>query len=102
MIYADPRDERDAEVAIAIRGFDDELTLPATQHDTFSKAQRAMQQHLATCDFESRVHDAGTIMLHGAKYVARGDGCPDKPGTVRAPGIRRQFGSGRKQRWSGQ
>lgn len=93
------QNERQKELA-SLNDFDPTLTQARPQHDAFSKAQRALKQHLELCQLEAMVQ-AGTIMLEaGRPLVCHGDGLPDKPGTVRKPGVRRQFGSNRKQRWA--
>lgn len=94
--------ELDQEIAREAKAFNATLTQVRPQHDLYSKALLALREH-ETCKFiENQLEssEAGSIMLHGAHYVKRGDGLPDKPGTVRRPGVRRQFGSNRKQRWA--
>lgn len=96
------RAERDAEIAAELAAFDATLTLARPQHDFYSKALKALREHEACKLIQEAFEksDADEIMLHGARYVRRADGQPDKPGTVRRPGVRRQFGSNRKQRWA--
>lgn len=97
------RAERDREIAAEEAKFDPTLTIARPQHDLYSKALSAIKEHQTCLAVQAAFEDcdAAEIMLHGVRYVRRADGQPDKPGTVRAPGVRRQFGSNRKQRWAG-
>lgn len=97
------QNERNAELEREAKAFNATISQARPQHDLYSKALAALKDH-ETCNIVQErfdTSDAAEIMLHGVRYVRRADGQPDKPGTVRSPGVRRQFGSNRKQRWAG-
>lgn len=85
-----------------LQDFDAEITPPIIQrHDVYTKALRAVREHEALTHFEN-MEDAPRRIKHGGCVIALDrERQPDRPGTVRKPGIRRQRqGSFTKRRWS--
>lgn len=91
--------QRDATELDNLNDFDDTLTQAAPQrHDLFSKAQVAVREVSTMQHIQKLLHESDTCTIRIAGSIfARGDGQPDKPGTVRKVGTRRQCH--RKQHW---
>jgi len=94
-------DQEERRIAQENAAFDPTLNVSCSHHALYNKALVKLREHDAINMLQDTIERVGgSMVLGGEVYVSRGDGCPDKPGTVRSPGIRRQFSSNRKQRWS--
>lgn len=90
--------QRDAAEIDTLNDFDDSLTQAPVRHDLYSKALASVREcdTIAFIQHQLREADTCTVRIAGTIF-ARGDGQPDKPGTVRKPGTRRQCH--RKTHW---
>ena len=76
----------------ALNDFDDTLTQPKPlRHDLYCKAHDAVTATRTMQHIEAQLRGCGkTKINHAGSIFARGDCAPDRPGTVRNPGVRRQ------------
>lgn len=91
-------DKNDRAVLEAGKLKDDEIQVKHPfRHDTYSECLKA-EREVRTMQFLQQQLRDGCTVYDAGRIMARGDGQPDKPGTVRAPGTRRV--SHRKARWA--
>ena len=84
--------------------FDPDITVHVPRHDAarYTKALDAVKEQIHLAWIESLPHEARRIVVGGCMIALDREREPDKPGTVRKPGIRRvQTTTVRKKRWSG-
>jgi hypothetical protein len=94
----------DLEEFNTLNDFDDNITLLIPSHSAaaYTKALQAVRDQVHIAWIESLPHDARRIVLDGTTIALDREREPDKPGTVRKPGIRRvQTTTVRKKRWGG-
>lgn len=77
-------------------------TLPIQRHDAYAKALAAVKEQVHLAWIETLPHDLRRIKDGACMIAVDREREPDKPGTVRKPGIRRLSGvKHTKRRWSG-
>lgn len=91
----------DLETLNTLNDFDETVSAPTIHsHDAYTKALNAVREQVELARLES-LRDGPRRIQHGGCMIALDrERQPDKPGTVRKPGIRRQNGiSHTKKRW---
>ena len=96
-------DKEDREANAYLQDFDATITTPAIQrHDVYTKALGAVREYETLSYFESLPHGPHRIKHGGCVIALDRERQPDRPGTVRKPGIRRLSGVNHtKRRWGG-
>lgn len=78
----------DADELQQLNDFDDTLSQARPRHDLYSKAHVAVREIETLQHIQKQLHEACHVVYAG-RVFARADGSPDRPGTVRKPGVRR-------------
>lgn len=92
----------DLETLETLNDFDETVSAPTIHsHDAYTKALNAVREQVELARLES-LRDGPRRIQHGGCMIALDrERQPDKPGTVRKPGIRRQRqGTLTKKRWA--